>query len=103
MLDEIVLYIDIDGTITQEPFMHFLDYNKSTPNVQVINKINLLYEKGYKVILYTSRFTIDNKVTREWLLKYNVKFHDIIFDKPRGSYFIDDKNLTITEFLEKEF
>lgn len=90
--------LDIDGFITLEPNQHFLKYSESTPNYKIINKINQLY-KDNTIILFTSRYEEDRSITKIWLEKYNVKYNQLMFNKPRGDYYLDDKNLSIKEFL----
>ena len=48
-----VLAFDIDGVIC-----HTLgsDYKNSKPNKEAIEKINNLYDKGNKIIIFTARF-----------------------------------------------
>jgi len=102
--------IDIDNTICKT---YNNDYINSTPNIIIINKINSLYFKGNKIILFTSRnmrtfkgnLTLINKYTRpileEWLNRYNIKYHELIMGKPWGEdvFYIDDRNLTIKQFI----
>ena len=52
---------DIDNVICKTKNSN---YKKSRPNKRVIKKINEIYRKGYKIILFTSRFmgrTNENK------------------------------------------
>lgn len=84
------LVVDIDGVLTNETKGH--DYKKRTPNLIVIKLINLL-SKDYKIILHTARYLEDEKITKEWLEKYNVKYDDLILGKPDCNYLIDDKAL----------
>jgi hypothetical protein len=57
----------------------------------VIDTINLLYDQGCTIKLYTARNSWATEVTVEWLLKHGVKYHDIKFDKPRAHVYIDDR------------
>lgn len=98
-----ILYIDMDGTITNEPHQYHTQYELSTPNKRMIEKINKCFDLGYILIIYTARHKEDMKLTNKWLKKNKVKYHDIIFNKPLGLYYIDDKNLSINQFLNKKF
>ena len=40
------------------------------------------------------------ETTSDWLKNNGVKYHRLMFGKPNGDYYIDDKNLSIKEFLE---
>lgn len=83
------IMVDIDGTLTIET--EGWDYEKRTPEPQMIKIVNEMYDSGYSIILWTSRFSVDKKVTKTWLKKYGVKYHNIIFDKPQFDFMIDDK------------
>ena len=110
--------VDIDFTLLFTPFDgQTWDYTKSSPYWKTINKVNALYDAGHKIILFTARgmgsrngdIEIIEKECRpiieEWLKNHNVKYHQLIMGKPWGPgklYYIDDKNLTINQFLSDE-
>jgi len=93
---------DLDGVICDTK-MNF--YKSSTPIPQAIKKINQIYSRGDKVIIFTARFmgrSNENinlakkkgyKLTYKQLKKWNVKFHKLIFGKPSFDYIVDDKSL----------
>ena len=87
---------DIDGTLTVETngFGNFI-YSRRTPNLTMIDNVNKLYNKGHMIILWTSRFEEDRKVTEEWLKKHNIKYHKLVMDKMYYDYLIDDKAITL--------
>lgn len=102
--------IDIDDTIC---FTKNRDFDNSTPNQQVINKINELYDIGWKIILFTARGgkscnTLEEKelkyraITENWLQKHNVKYNELMFGKPNADYYVDDKNISIEEFVRRK-
>ena len=86
------------------------DYLNSTPIVDMIDKVNYLYEQGNTIKIFTARgmgkFSGDvNKVnyayydlTKSQLEKWGVKYHELHLGKQSFDYFIDDKNLTIGQF-----
>ena len=39
----------------------------------------------------------------KWLYFNDVKYHELIMGKPAGDYYIDDKNLSIDQFVNGEF
>jgi hypothetical protein len=101
--DKFKIYcFDLDGVIctTKKNF-----YNDSKANQKAINKINEIYSKGHKIIIFTARFmgrSNENinlakkkgyKLTYNQLKKWNVKFHKLIFGKPSFDYVIDDKDI----------
>ena len=92
------LIFDIDGTIcTQEK-----DYSQAKPNQKIIDKLNEKYEQGYKIILFTARGTetgIDwSEITVNQLNAWGVKYHDLIFGKPAGLKYIDDKGINVYQW-----
>lgn len=99
--------IDLDDTIC---FTENRDFENSKPYKEVIDKINELYDKGYTIIICTARGgkscrTLEEKelkyrvITENWLKKNGVKYSSLQFGKPNADYYIDDKNLSIEEFL----
>ena len=101
------IVVDIDDTIS---FTTDRKFSESVPNEPVINKINELYDKGWKIIIFTARGakscnTLEeriakyNEVTRNWLDAHNVHYTDVVFGKPNADIYVDDKNMSIDEFL----
>ena len=99
--------IDIDDTICYTQNRNFAS---SIPNEKVINKINELYDKGWKIVLYTARGaksckTLEERIhkykdlTQNWLEKNNVKYSELVFGKMNADYYVDDKNMSIEEFI----
>ena len=105
--------IDIDDTISE--WNDNRDYLNFVPKQKTIDKINQLYDVGHYIILFTARGMMSenkrigyiNKFIKppleQWLEKHNVKHHELIMGKPSGDYYIDDKNLSIDQFINGEF
>lgn len=102
------IVIDLDDTIC---FTENRDFKNSKPNSEVINKINQLYNKGYKIIIYTARGaksckTLEERekkyreITEKWLKNNKVNYSELLFGKMNADYYVDDKNLSIEEFLK---
>ena len=80
-------------------------YKKSIPFKKKIFLINLLYDKGYEIKIFTSRFmgrSLENPkqakklgylFTKKPLNNWGLKYHELIFGKPSYDYFIDDKSI----------
>ena len=101
------IVVDIDDTICYTENRNFA---YSVPNTDVINKINELYDKGWQIILYTARGakscnTLEERIhkykdlTQHWLDKNNVKYTELVFGKMNADYYVDDKNMSIEEFI----
>lgn len=99
--------IDLDDTIC---FTENRDFKNSKPYQKVIDKINELYDKGWKIIIYTARgakscVTLLEReikyrgITEAWLHKNNVKYTELVLGKMNADYYVDDKNMTIEEFI----
>ena len=79
------------------------DYKKSKPIKNNIKVINLLYDKGYRVIIFTARYMgrckgnaklAEKKIkplTIKQLKIWGVKYDKIFFGKPSYDLFVDDK------------
>ncbi len=94
-----VIYIDIDETICHSPDAP--NYSKSYPIQDRINKFNTLYENGHTIVYWTARGSKSGKdwteITTKQLDLWNVKYHELKFNKPFYDLFIDDKNLNTND------
>ena len=100
--DKKIICFDIDNTICMTPGKK---YNQAKPNFNSIKKINELYEKGFFIKIFTSRFMGRNnenvlkakkqgfKMTSKQLKKWKLKYHKLLFGKPSFDLFIDDKSI----------
>lgn len=69
-------------------------------NRDVIARINQLHKEGHTIVLHTSRIWHDYKVTVEWLKAHAVEYDCLIMAKPLADFYVDDKNLSVEEFLK---
>lgn len=96
-----IVAVDLDGTLTKVGHfdnlwkMTFLELKKVYKNVKprkdIIKKVNKLYDKGYIIYIFTSRYDIYQHLTKHWLQKHGVKYHFFIMNKPFYNFLIDDK------------
>ena len=104
-----IFLIDIDGTIcehinNEDGLQKMLD---AKPFADSISEINKLYDEGHYICFFTARKDEHKKVTHEWMEKHGVKYHQIIFNKPRKIppfmeyHFIDDAHVRATTFRGK--
>lgn len=83
------LVVDIDSVLAIE--------DRNTPLMDrmvigdAVEAIRILKQKGFKIILFTSRFNYQKDETIEWLNKNNIEYDKIVFGKPRGLLYIDDR------------
>jgi CMP-N,N'-diacetyllegionaminic acid synthase len=98
-----VFCFDIDGVIFKDK--PGADYTEVEPIQENIDLINAVKATGAKVVLYTARGSktgIDWKyVTTLQLLKYDVRYDELLFGKPYYDYYVDDKNTTMEQLRER--
>ena len=111
-MNNVKLVFDIDDTICNNKNR---DYENATPFKNVIKKINKLHKQGAKIILYTSRGMVScngdidkiikkNKaILEKWLAKNKVEYDELIFGKPLGDMYVDDKAINLLDFIKKDF
>jgi len=93
------IYVDIDNTICKTKGM---DYKKSTPIIDNINKINNLYDEGHEICYWTARGTVTKNdyytLTLHQLKNWKCKFHSLsVGEKPAYDLLICDKTKRIEE------
>ncbi len=88
-----IVYIDIDETIANTPDDR--NYSLSTPIEENIAKANKFYDEGHTVVYWTARGSgtgIDwYDVTKDQLISWGAKHHDLKLGKPMYDLFICDK------------
>ena len=93
--------IDIDGVLCK--YQGYDKFSKAEPYTQIIRHVQKLYEKGHQIIIYTSRWESDRETTEKWLLEKGVPYHVLVMKKPLADYYIDDRNISIEEWMKNEF
>ena len=108
------LIVDFDETIAinTTPGDEHNIFEYAWPNKALIEKLNYYKNNGYSIVIYTSRGMLScnndaekakqkyKKVMVEWLNRNNVIFDEIIFGKPFGDLYIDDKAITPEDFIK---
>jgi len=75
-------------------------YRKAKPIPGAIEQLKEWHEKGFKIIIHTSRFQCDRKLTESWLKRHDVKYSKLIMGKPRADIYIDDKGWRFRSWKE---
>jgi len=96
------LCFDIDGTIcTQTPS----EYHRAEPFQEAREVINKLYDEGFQIIFFTSRFMGRTngdvkkaheegyEFTKKQLDEWGFRYHELIMGKPSHHISVDDKSL----------
>jgi len=109
------IIIDLDDTICTTSNG---DYKNSKPKFDVIKKMHEYKNKGFNIVIYTSRNMRTHKgniglinantlpIILTWLKKNNVPFDEIIVGKPWpsfGGFYVDDKAIRPDEFINLNY
>ncbi|MFH1657031.1 MAG: phosphoheptose isomerase [bacterium] len=95
------LIIDIDGVVCEDIPNEEPDRMITAAEIPgTKEKINEWYNKGNIISFFTSRTEDLREVTENWLKEHGVKYHRVIFGKPRGGnyHYIDDREIKATKF-----
>lgn len=101
-----VFIIDIDGTVcehvrNEEGPQRMLEAKPFLGSIEAINK---WYDEGHFICFFTARTDEHREVAEAWLKKHGVRYHQIIYNKPRKLapfteyHFIDDTPVRATRF-----
>lgn len=115
-MDKKTFVFDLDGTICKEKEKgtHYSYFADVEPVAEVVEKMRELHDAGHKIIIQTARHmgtTNGNiglinarvgQLTFEWLNKHKVPYHEVYFGKPLGDYYVDDRAMTLEEFIKYE-
>lgn len=106
------IVFDVDDTISRN--WHRKDYSECEPITETISKINELYDAGNEIVLFTARGTIschgdirlaeqkNRKTLEQWLDKHGVKYTELRFGKPLADLYVDDKGISLIDFLKED-
>jgi hypothetical protein len=92
--------VDFDKTLC-------LDDKFGKPNTKIVNVLKHFWEKGFYIVLYSSRKKKDRVAILAWLL-YNCPYiDDVVLGKPEAVVYIDDRavhrdRLFMTSHIEME-
>ena len=100
--------VDFDGTLYDDQPSHY-----GAPRIDVINKLIVLQKKGVKLVLWTCREADKLADAIEWCKHYGLVFDAINEDldeikkkgyikspKPMVHWYLDDRAISIKDFLE---
>ncbi len=96
-----VFCFDIDGVIAHISPNN--DYSIASPNLSNIARVNRLYDQGNQIILFTARGSktgIDwTETTRNQMLSWGVKHHELRLGKPAADYYVDDRAIELSQLI----
>lgn len=91
--------IDLDGIICEA--IPPDKYDQAKPIKENIDIVNRLYERGYNIIIATSRSWSSYDLTKSWLRRYGVKYTDLCMAKVLAHAYVDDRNSTLEDVKRK--
>ena len=109
------LIFDLDNTISFAIDSNYID---SKPDLAIIDRMRTYKDKGFEIIISTSRNMSTYKgsigkinaytlpIIIEWLDKHNVPYDEIIVGKPwcgTDGFYIDDRAIRPSEFLRYDY
>jgi hypothetical protein len=94
------IVFDLDDTIS---FCHDRDWVNAKPNIDLIRRINKLYNEGWFIHIHSSRGQLSGidytDQVMEWLESNGVLFHKLEFGKPLAMLYVDDKAISVDDFM----
>jgi capsule biosynthesis phosphatase len=93
--------IDLDGTICTLR-NRTGDYENAEPLPGAVETINGWYDEGHHIIIFTARrmrthagdvekvIADVGQLTKDWLARHGVRYHELIFGKPYAHVYVDD-------------
>jgi hypothetical protein len=91
-----VICVDLDGTLCYGESWTPENVMIAEPKQEIIDKINILYEKNF-IVIYTARRDDLIPATLEWLRRNNVRYHAFSNQKIGADQYIDDKVIRESE------
>ncbi len=99
-----IFIIDIDGCIcehvdNERPELMWT----ARPYPDSVRKINEWFDQGHFICFFTARTEDHKDATVEWLKHHGVRYHQLIFGKPRRNegdeyHYIDDTPIRATRY-----
>jgi capsule biosynthesis phosphatase len=106
------LIVDVDGTLTYDNAD--LDYRDREPRIDVIERINLLHQRGVSIVIYSARNMRThegslgriNKYTLpkllDWLDRHEVQYDEIYMGKPwcgHDGFYVESRSMRPDRFV----
>lgn len=106
------IVIDLDHTLcipNDSKTDTYGKYGNAEPKRDVIDKVRIWKSRGACIIIHTARRMGTHKgnlenvlkdvsqLTKNWLAQNNVPYDELIFGKPNGDVYIDDKALNVED------
>lgn len=84
--------VDLDGTLAHKiPDYTIGDSRIGEPIAENVEKLRAVVDKGYKVVIHTSRHWDNYSLIEEWLDKHNIPYRGIVCGKLLAFKYVDDR------------
>ena len=108
------IVIDLDDTIcvSDKSIQDIYEkYISAEPKLDIIQGMRRIHSEGWYITIHTARHMLScyndpdeafarlGKITADWLDADKVPFDQLIFGKPYGMAYIDDKAMSLHEFI----
>jgi len=102
------IIVDLDGTLCSQETSK--NYHRAKVNEKMKKFLFSATIHGDYVVIYTARgmnsckgnqVEAENKykmITEQWLVKNSICYDELIFGKPAGDIYIDDKGINVDDF-----
>lgn len=92
--------VDFDGVIHEPGVANPHDKRRmGVPRVGASDAMQELIDRGYRVVVFTSRAVRDKGAhVREWLDYYDIPYHDVTAIKIPALAYIDDRAIRFTDW-----
>lgn len=99
---------DLDDTISVH---RNRDYENAVPIKATVERMRALKAAGWRICIYSARGqhscrgnlalieARNRSIVEKWLAKHNVPCDELVFGKPLGDIYIDDKGMNLSDFL----
>lgn len=113
-LFEYSLVVDLDHTLCVGDLnieSSIIRYATAKPIMETIEKLREAHRRDWYITILTARhmrscsnnakyaFEKLGQVTEDWLDQHKVPFDQLVFGKPYGMWYIDDKAMTLDTFI----
>lgn len=97
------IVFDLDDTIC---FCHNRDWENAKPNLDLIRRINKMYNDGWFIHIHSARGQLSGfdyyELVTKWLNDNGVLYHKLQFGKPLAMLYVDDKAISADDFMALE-
>ena len=94
---KIEICFDIDGVLFSRT--EDKNYSNAIPNKGIIELLQKIHGKGFRIVLHTARGSRTGKnwieITKKQLQRNDIPYDELRFEKPGSDFYIDDKNISV--------